>query len=58
MTNQAIDRANELFSAYAGILKASQALALGIAPRTVYAMRDAGLHRLSKPIFSVAFQFF
>ena len=58
MTNQAIDRANELFSAHAGILKTSQALALGIAPRTVYAMRDAGLHRLSKPIFSVAFQFF
>jgi hypothetical protein len=51
MTNQAIDRANELFSAYAGILKASQALALGIAPRTVYAMRYRATSSLETDFF-------
>ena len=57
MTNQAIDRANELFSAHAGILKTSQALALGIAPRTLYAMRDAGLLRqISRGVYQLADQ--
>jgi predicted transcriptional regulator of viral defense system len=57
MTNQAIDHATQLFSAHDGILKTSQALALGIAPRTLYAMRDSGLLRqISRGTFQLADQ--
>ncbi len=57
MTNQAIDHATQLFFAHEGILKTSQALALGIAPRTLYAMRDSGLLRqLSRGTFQLADQ--
>jgi predicted transcriptional regulator of viral defense system len=57
MPNQVIDRATQLFSAHNGILKTSQALALGIAPRTLYAMRDSGLLRqISRGTFQLADQ--
>lgn len=51
--NQAI----EIFTAHKGILKTSQALALGISPRTLYAMRDAGLIRqISRGVYQLAAQ--
>lgn len=57
MTNQAIEHATQLFSTYKGILKTSQALALGIAPRTLYGMRDSGLLRqISRGTFQLADQ--
>jgi hypothetical protein len=57
MPSQAIDHAAQLFSTRDGILKTSQALALGIAPRTLYAMRDSGLLRqISRGTFQLADQ--
>jgi predicted transcriptional regulator of viral defense system len=51
--NQAI----EIFNTHKGILKTSQALALGIAPRTLYAMRDAGLIRqISRGVYQLTNQ--
>jgi predicted transcriptional regulator of viral defense system len=45
----------ELFVAHNGILKTSQALALGISPRTLYAMRDSGLIRqISRGVYQLA----
>lgn len=50
-----MNRAIEIFSAHKGILKTSQALALGIAPRTQYAMRAAGLIRqISRGVYQLA----
>jgi predicted transcriptional regulator of viral defense system len=43
MTKNAIDRATEIFLNHNGILRTQQAIRLGIAPRTLYRMRDAGL---------------
>jgi predicted transcriptional regulator of viral defense system len=43
--SKAIGKSIELFIAHKGILKTSQALTLGIAPRTLYEMRDTGLIR-------------
>ncbi len=43
IANPSIDKAIKTFTSHNGILKTSQALALGIAPRTLYAMRDAGI---------------
>lgn len=55
MTNRAINHATQLFSAHEGILKTSQALTLGIAPRTLYAMRDSGmLRQISRGIYQLA----
>ncbi len=52
-----IERSIEIFTAHHGILRTSQALALGIAPRTLYAMRDAGLIRqISRGIYQLATQ--
>lgn len=57
MSNQAVEHATRLFSTHNGILKTSQALALGIAPRTLYAMRDSGLLRqISRGTFQLADQ--
>jgi predicted transcriptional regulator of viral defense system len=41
--NPSIETALALFRRHDGILRASQALRLGIHPRTLYAMRDSGL---------------
>ena len=43
MTKNAIERATEIFLNHNGILRTQQAIRLGIAPRTFYRMRDAGL---------------
>lgn len=43
MTKNAIDRAIEIFSDHNGFLRTQQAIQLGIAPRTLYKMRDAGM---------------
>lgn len=43
MTKNAIDRATEIFLNHNGILRTQKAIRLGIAPRTLYRMRDAGL---------------
>lgn len=52
-----MNRAIEIFSAYKGILKTSQAIALGISPRTLYAMRDAGIIRqISRGVYQLASQ--
>jgi len=52
-----MDQAIEIFTTHKGILKTSQALALGIAPRTLYAMRDAGLIRpISRGVYQLADQ--
>jgi predicted transcriptional regulator of viral defense system len=47
--------ANKKFSDHGGILRTSQALALGITPRTLYAMRDTGLIRqLDRGVYQLA----
>lgn len=43
MTKNAIDRATKIFHDHNGILRTQQAIQLGIAPRTLYKMRDAGM---------------
>lgn len=43
MTKNAIDRAIKIFQDHHGILRTHQAIQLGIAPRTLYKMRDAGM---------------
>jgi predicted transcriptional regulator of viral defense system len=43
MTKSAIDRATKIFQDHNGILRTKQAVRLGIAPRTLYTMRDAGI---------------
>jgi predicted transcriptional regulator of viral defense system len=55
--NQPTEKAISIFKENRGILKTSQALALGIAPRTLYAMRDAGVIRqISRGIYQLADQ--
>ncbi|MCP4657664.1 MAG: hypothetical protein GY856_19835, partial [bacterium] len=50
-----IERAKAIFRGQGGILRTSQAIALGIHPRTLYAMRDAGeLERLSRGLYRLA----
>ena len=41
-TDESTHQAIELFREHGGILRTGEALALGIHPRTLYAMRDAG----------------
>jgi predicted transcriptional regulator of viral defense system len=43
MTKNAINRAANIFRDHNGILRTQQAIRYGIAPRTLYEMRDAGL---------------
>lgn len=55
--SQIIDRAIEIFSTHNGILKTHDTLALGIAPRTLYMMRDTGLIRqISRGVYQLANQ--
>ncbi len=52
-----MNRAIEIFTAHKGTLKTSQAIVLGIAPRTLYAMRDAGIiRRISRGVYQLASQ--
>jgi len=55
-TNESsIDAAKRLFRRYGGVLRTSEALRLGIHPRTLYAMRDQGLlERLSRGLYRLA----
>jgi predicted transcriptional regulator of viral defense system len=43
MTKNAIDHAIKIFQDHHGILRTHQAIQLGISPRTLYKMRDAGM---------------
>ena len=59
MTHQklppAFDKAKFLFRCHDGLLRTSEALRLGIHPRTLYAMRDAGvLEELSRGLYRLA----
>lgn len=48
-------RAETVFRHYHGLLRTMQAVRLGIAPRTLYAMRDAGvLEQLARGIYRLA----
>ena len=51
----ALDAATGLFREQGGTLRTREAIALGIHPRTLYAMRDAGiLEQLSRGLFRLA----
>ncbi len=55
MPKNAIDRATKIFQDHHGILRTQQAIHLGIAPRTLYEMRDAGLiQRESRGLYRLA----
>ena len=52
-----MNRAIEIFTKHKGTLKTSQAIALGISPRTLYAMRDAGIIlQISRGVYQLASQ--
>jgi len=56
MTHQTVsttfDKAKTLFRCHGGLLRTSEALRLGIHPRTLYAMRDAGvLEQLGRGLY-------
>jgi predicted transcriptional regulator of viral defense system len=54
-TPSAAQKAREIFREHQGILRTSHALELGIHPRTLYAMRDAGaLDRLARGLYRLA----
>lgn len=49
------DEALAIFAQHGGVLRTKQALALGIHPRTLYALRDTGaLERLSRGVYRLA----
>jgi predicted transcriptional regulator of viral defense system len=51
----AIDRAREVFRVRGGTLRTTEALAAGIHPRTLYAMRDAGeIEMLARGVFRLS----
>ena len=53
--NRPIVDANKKFSDHGGILRTNQALNLGISPRTLYTMRDAGLiRRLGRGVYQLS----
>ena len=55
MTKNTIDRATKIFHDHNGILRTQQAIRLGIAPRTLYKMRDAAMIlRESRGIYRLA----
>jgi len=54
-TTESGQQAIELFREHGGILRTSEALRLGIHPRTLYALRDAGvLEQLSRGLYRLA----
>lgn len=54
-TSKAVQTAINLFRQHGGTLRTSQALRLGIHPRTLYAMRDSGvLEQLSRGLYRLA----
>ena len=55
MTKNAIDRATKIFQDHNGILRTQQAIRYGIAPRTLYEMRDVGkILRESRGLYRMA----
>ena len=55
MTQNSLDRATQIFQDHNGILRTQQAIRLGIAPRTLYRMRDIGLIlRVSHGLYRLA----
>jgi predicted transcriptional regulator of viral defense system len=51
----ATDRARSIFRKHQGLLRTSEALALGISPRTLYALRDSGaLTQLSRGVYRLS----
>lgn len=54
-TSKSTQEAIKIFRQHNGVLRTSQALSLGIHPRTLYAMRDSGLlERLSRGLYRLA----
>lgn len=52
LSEQAVRRAAAVFEQHDGVMRTSEALAAGIQPRTLYAMRDSGLvERLSWGVY-------
>ncbi|HEX9012116.1 MAG TPA: type IV toxin-antitoxin system AbiEi family antitoxin domain-containing protein [Anaerolineaceae bacterium] len=57
MPTRTINQASQTFSEHGGILNTRRAMRLGIAPRTLYQMHDAGLlRRISRGIYQLASQ--
>ena len=53
--NASFERAIKVFRRHGGVLRTSEAIRLGIHPRTLYAMRDAGvLECLSRGLYRIA----
>ena len=53
--NTSFERAIKVFRRHGGVLRTSEAIRLGIHPRTLYAMRDAGvLECLSRGLYRIA----
>jgi predicted transcriptional regulator of viral defense system len=49
------EKAKRVFRRHAGVMRTSEAIRLGVHPRTLYAMRDAGdLERLSRGLYRLA----
>ena len=54
-TPNSIDKAKAIFRDHGGLLRTSQAIKLGIHPRTLYEMRDAGVvDRLGRGVYRLA----
>jgi predicted transcriptional regulator of viral defense system len=54
-SDSATEEAKDLFRRHGGILRTSEAIRTGIHPRTLYAMRDAGVvERLSRGLYRLA----
>jgi predicted transcriptional regulator of viral defense system len=54
-TSEAIREARTIFREHGGVLRTSEALELGIHPRTLYGMRDSGvLERLARGLYRLA----
>ena len=50
-----VEKVKSLFRAHGGTLRTSEAIKAGLHPRTLYALRDAGLlERLSRGIYRFA----
>lgn len=55
LTSEIVKEASTIFRQHDGILRTSEALELGIHPRTLYAMRGAGvLERLARGLYRLA----
>jgi len=53
--NTSFETAKEVFHRHGGVLRTSEAIRSGIHPRTLYAMRDAGvLERLGRGLYRIA----